>query len=226
MAVVAASADQLAAMRRDASDFQAYVLGPVTRSVLGRYAFCQSLEALRESIPANLLAEHDQANANAVTFARTVRGLNADALELAHHMDDEQGSVLTLGIVRKGAIPTTLSLWPIVPVIVIGAAAYGVWVLLDAWLSVRTLEAQNDALRAKTTAAVTAAIAAAPSPAAAEAMADALERANNAANNVQPGLLDKLAGAASEVGKSVRDSSALLLLVGAAWLWSRRKAAA
>lgn len=241
MDVVAASAEQLAAMRRDASEFQAYALGPVSTAVLRRYAFWRELvsprsvgansqtitDALQAAGIVSVIHENDQADDAAVKFAQAVKLLNAGALELAHHTD-ERGQVLQLGVVRAGSIPTTLQLWPIVPVIVVGAALYGAFVLFDAWLSMRTLEAQSDQLRAKTQAAVSDAVtrAGAQSPQAASMLADALERANNAAAGVQPGLLDRLAGAVSDVGSGIRDSSGLLLLVGAAWLWSRRKRAA
>ncbi|MGV1080695.1 MAG: hypothetical protein ACOYD1_12760 [Candidatus Nanopelagicales bacterium] len=236
MPVVAASADQLAAMRRDADSFQAYALGPASAAVLARYAFWQELAPVTtyqagaaELVGADVVSANHAADDAAVKFAQAVAGLNSGALELAHHLDAEQnGGPLTLGIVRAGTIPKTLGMWPLVPVIVVGAALYGGWLLVNAWLSVRAIEAQNDALRAKTSAVVTDAIAraGAQNPAAARALADAFERANNAAQNVQPGLLDKLAGIGSNVAEGLLDNSTLLLLLGGAWLWSRRKAAA
>lgn len=232
MPIVAASAEQLAAMRRDASEFQAYALGPASRAVLARYAFFLELRRATLAggahlpIDPSVTAENLAADDAAVKFAQGVAGLNDGTLELAHWSDSEQpGAALTLGIVRAGSIPHTLAMWPIVPVIVIGVAAYGTWLLVNAWLSVRTLEAQSDALRVKTAAAVTDAVAraGAQSPQAAAMLADALERANNAANNVQPGVLDALARGVSSVGGAVRDSGWLLLLLGGAWLYSRRK---
>lgn len=242
MTVVAASADQLERMRSDADAFEAYVRGAVSAAVLQRHAFWSELvsprdvgamravltAALESAGITRLAQENEQANANAVKFARVVAGLNAGQFEVAHRMADEKSDALTLGIVRAGSIPHSLQLWPLVPVIVVGAVLYGAWVLVDAWLSMRTLEAQSDALRAKTQAAVSDAVArvGAQDPQAAAALAEALERANNAAAGVHPGLLDKLAGAVADVGAGVRDSSGLLLAFGLAWLWSRRKKAA
>jgi hypothetical protein len=217
-------------MSRDAAAFQAYAVGDVCAAVLSRYAHWQVLRLATfpssGALPTNIVSENELADANAVKFAKLLAGLNAGQLEIAHRMNDEGGS-LVLGIVRAGSIPHSLALWPIVPVIVVGAVLYGAWVLADAWLSMRTLEAQSDSLRAKTQAAVSDAVAraGAQSPQAAAMLADALERANNAASGVQPGLLDKLAGAVADVGTGIRDSSGLLLLLGAAWLWSRRGAA-
>ncbi len=230
MTVAAASAEQLAAMRRDASDFQAYVLGRAATAVLARYAFWEVLylgASPGDAGLADVTAQNLAADVAARSFAKVVAGLNDGSLELVHSTESEQGSQLTLGVMRANAVPKSLGMWPIVPIIIIGAAAYGGWVLVNAWLSVRKLEAENDALRARTAAAVSAAVVrvGATDPQAAAQLADALERANNAASNVQPGLLDKLAGAVGDVGKGVRDSAGIFLLLGAAWLWSRRRAA-
>jgi hypothetical protein len=226
MPVIAASAEQLAAMRRNAAEFQAYALGPVANAVLGRYAFYEAIcKTHPHVLPPALQADNATADVAAVRFAQAGQGLDSGKLELAHHTESEQGGELTLGIVVAGSVPSSLELWPLVGVIVVGAALVGTWLLVDAWLSVRALESQSDALRAKTAAAVTDAIARA-NPADAQAIASALERANNAANNVQPGLLDRLASAAGDVTTAVRDSSWLLLALGGYWLWSRRRRAA
>jgi hypothetical protein len=241
MPVAPANAEQLAAMSRDADAFQAYALGPCASAVLARYAFWQELTQYRNVGAADatlsaalqsagivaLIQEHEAQNAAAVKFAQVVAALNRKQLELAHWSSDEQNDgALTLGIVRAGSIPTELG-WAFVPVIVIGVAAVGLWVVVNAWLSVRQLEAQNDALRAKTQAAVSNAVASVgvKDPQAARMLADALERANAAASGVQPGMLDKLAGAVGDAGRGLQDNATLLLLLGAAWAFSRRRAA-
>lgn len=229
MPVAPANAEQLAAMRRDADAFQAYALGPCASAVLARYAFYESIcKSAPQSLSQALIDENAAADAAAVKFAQAVAALNTGKLELAHWSAQEQNAgALTLGVVRAGSIPRELGLWPIVPVIVIGVAAVGVWLVVNAWLSVRQLEAQSDALRAKTQAAVSLAVtqAGARDPAAATVIAAALERANAAASGVQPGLLDKLAGAVGDVGGGLRDNATLLLVLGAAWAFSRRRAA-
>ena len=191
-------------------------------AVLRRYAYWQVLRDVR--IPGVDVGAQEELDRAAVTFARVVHALNAGAFQLAA-WSDERGK-LTLGVVQRGGKDSELGLWPLIPLVVAGgAAAYGGWILVDAWLAVRALEARTDAARAQAQVAATAAVAAAPNAEAAAKIADALERANRAAANVQPGLLDRLAGAAGAISQTVKDSSgtALLVLAGL-WLWSRRRA--
>lgn len=222
MQLVPASSEQLEELRASAAAFESFVRGAATAAVLRRYAWWSELRSEGRALGIDVAAQ-DDADRQAVAFAQVVRGLDHAELELVG-WQGERGA-LTLGVVRRGTVPGALGLWPLVSVVVVGAVLTAAWVLVDAWLSARTIEAKSDALRAQAQAQATAAIAAAPDADAADKLARALERANRAAAGVQPSLLDKLAGyaaSATDVVGGGLGGGGLLILFGL-WYWSQRK---
>jgi hypothetical protein len=235
--VVPASAEQSRAMTSSARELEPYARGQATLAVLRRYAYWQSLVSsaqpyggvalLAKLVGGDLVNANDNADFAASQFASVLRGLDDGSLELVGWVESASSTDVTLAVTKAGLIARPLGFWPLVPVLVVGALVVGAGVYLaNAWVAMRAVEANADALRAQTQAKVTAAVAgvAAQDPQAAAALADALERANNAAAGVQPGLLDQLAKGLANVTAPLRDAgSSGLLVLAALWYFATRK---
>src|SRR4029077_8362420 len=96
---------------------------------------------LERVIGAELVAAHVAADAAARKYATMVSGLRSGELELQPWIATESGAELNLAVVVKGYAQRSLGLWPIVPLLIIGAVVGAGVYLTHAWLSLRTLEA-------------------------------------------------------------------------------------
>lgn len=241
--IIAATPDQVAAMRANAQAFYDYAQ-QVSRAVTARWAYWNTLTRIANSYgytPEQLLlmgasaGAYDQKTAtriandnagadnNAKSWARAVMALDSGRAELATWTDDKQ---LHLGAVVKGTLPRPLELWPLLPIIVgagLIAAGVGTWLLVDAWLDARTIEAEAARTHAETQKAATdavAAIGAKMGPEAAKLLADAIAKANGAAQQPPQGILSQLASMAGGALQTVQQASTgladntLLILVG------------
>ena len=217
---------QARAVRASVATLERYIRGPVTLAVLRRYAFWHALQQTLPGAAATLAAEHREQDELAQRFAALLRGLDAGTLQVLPWREATEGpAVLRLGVVPAGAIGAGTLGFPILAVIAVGAAAVGAWVLLDAWLAARKLEANTDALRAKTQAEVTRAVTqlSATDPMGARQLANALTAANRAAANVQPGILERIGETVDKITETVSDNSSWLLALAAVWLFGRRR---
>lgn len=242
-AIIAATPQQVEAMRANASAFYSYAQ-QVTRAVTARWAFWNTITRIANSYgytPEQLLQmgaaagafspetaarianDNAAADNTAKSWARAIGALDAGQAELAAWSDDKQ---LNLGVVVKGTLPRPLEMWPILPIIV-GAAAIaagvGAWLLIDAWLDARTIEAGTARVHAETQKAITDAVAAMGAkmgPQAAALLADALAKANAAAQQPPSGIMDQLRQMAGGAIQTVTEhtgavaSGGLLILLG------------
>lgn len=236
---VSATPAQAQELQRQAAAFQQYA-GRVSAAVARRYAFFRTLAedaarnsvSLSDALPASLITANDTATRNAVRWATAVVALDRRTAELAAWTPDN-GATIKLGVVVAGSIPRSLSAWPIIPILYYGAgaiAAVGVWLLGDAWLDARNIEAEAVRVHAETQAAVTAAIAkaSAVNPAYGQMVADSIAKANAATKAPPQGVLASLAesiATATEAGASMVKAGGGLggfaLLLAALYLGSR-----
>lgn len=207
--ILPANPAQIAQLRAGAASFEQYA-GQVSRVVAARWAYWNTLkrEAARYGVNvagvvgAELATAHDQADVAAGQWAGMVRQLDVGRAQLAAWTvpGELDGGQLRLGVVVAGSIPTNLSLWPIVPIIVYAAGAaisVGTWLLADAWLGARKIEAETARLQAQTQAKITQAVAAAAAqggPDAAATVADAIAKANASAQQPTASIFDQILG--------------------------------
>jgi hypothetical protein len=252
MSYAAASPAELSQLQAGVQQLEAYMRGQVARVIAARYAFWQALRAqasqslLEQLVGPELVTLNAQADHNAAEFGKLLRGLDSGELKLAAWTQQSESgatSPLQLGIVRQGTDPGQLGQWQLLAPIIVRTAlqatvAVGSWVLANAWLTSKQLEAQADKVKADTASKITAAVSsvAKQDPAAARALADALGKANDAANSATPGLLDQIGGALRDVtqtmhdvGAGVRESGGEIVFLLLAWLvykaFSGRRAA-
>jgi len=223
---------QLVQVRAGAAELERAMTGEVALAVARRWAFARSLErsataagvslALLSPAVARANAEADQ---HARAWAAMLAGLRTGALVLLPWSQRTEAGLgpVHYGVARAGA----LGVWQLVPALIVGAAAAlasAGWLLSNAWLSARAVQAEADKIRAQTAAAVSGAIteAAKTSPAAAAQLAQALDQANRAAAGAQPSILNSLAGAVDATAFTVRESGPWLVLAGLYLLGRRR----
>jgi hypothetical protein len=202
--VVRPSGDQAAYIAQTDEAVETFIRGRCSDTCA---AFATTWDALRpvaKHLPPKLASE-------CKTLAKDVRGLAAIAggLQLGRYelanWQDEQGQ-LHVGVVPAGSVHTELG-WGVVPVLLIGVAAVGVWVLVDLYLRARELEARAAVKTAELQQQAQNAIASAPADQRA-ALAAAFAKANAALN--PPDWLTRvgmtLANAGAAVGRSVGSS--------------------
>lgn len=238
-AMMPATPQQIVELRRASTQFEAYA-SQVSRAVVGRYLFWASLkqDTARAGVSAaqlvgpELAQVHERADAAARQWATVIRSLDTGRAQLAGWtVPGEAGpQALRLGVVVAGTLPTSLSLFPLVPIIVYavaGGLAVGTWLLTDAWLDARKLEAETGLIVATTRSKISATIAAiaATNPAAAAAVADAVVKANASAGAPQTkGILDKLADLVPDLPSAGDLSGLAWILVGYFLLRGRGRA--
>lgn len=227
--VIAATQEQVSATLKEGARFEAYA-PQVNAAVVARWVWFNKLAA---ETPVGLrrglldLQANERANKTAQLWAQTMRALELGQAELCANSPDG-GRTLLLGVVRTGTLPATLQAWPIVPLVVLAVAAVGTWLLVDAWLTARTIEAEASKLHAQNQAAVTAAIARAKTPADAKVLADAFAKANASVKAPSGGILDRIAqgiGDAFEAAGDLAAKSGTDIAIGVAllaWALSRR----
>jgi hypothetical protein len=228
-AVVPATQEQVRASLQDAQAFEAFAPS-VNAAVVRRWLWLRTLLGERGTWAGFGMLDmkaNERADRSAELWAQAVTALERGQAELAPTSKDG-GRTLALGVVVRGTLPATLQAWPIVPLVVLAVAAVGTWLLVDAWLSARTIEAEAAKLHAQNQAAVTAAIARAKTPADAKMLADALAKANAAVKAPSTGILDRIAqgiGSAFEAAGEAAAKSGTEIAIGVAllaWALSRR----
>lgn len=220
--VRAATPAEIVSLRSATATFQQYA-SAVSRAVAARFAYWESLVDTAADFavdPADIIgAELTQRNVAANEVARkwalVVRALDAGEAQLAAWSETEGGS-LHLGVVRRDTL--TLQGWPLVPLIVVGALSVGAWMIADAWLTARTIEADALLLRSQTEAAASKAVveASRTNPQAAAVLADALKRASSQASQPASSVFDRLLGASGQ------STVGIGLILAALWLLSRK----
>lgn len=229
--VVPATQEQVAAALKDGQRFESYA-PQVNAAVVRRWLWFNTLAFENVGLRRGLLdlQANERANKSAEIWAQAMRALELGRAELCPTSKDG-GRTIALGVVQRGTLPETLQVWPVLPLVVLAVGAVGVWLLADAWLTARTIEAEALRLHAENQAAVTKAIASAKTPADAQALADALAKANNAvkAPTPAPGIIDQIAAGIGNVfkaaGKAATESGTEIALVAAFlfYAFSRRK---
>lgn len=234
MEVVQANTQQAAALVANAKQLEQFVAAAQS-TIAGRYAWWQTVRNfagqfdvnLADVLSAELVDLNAKCDGQARDFATAVLALNNGTAELVGR---EVGNELRLAVAAKGAIPRPLGVWPIVPIILVGAGLVAGVVMMDAWLDMRQAEADAQKAQAANVAkwAELAQKAQAIGPDAMKQLQRVIDAANNAAAQPAGGILAKLARPVTAVVDTVTEAAEdtggwLVLAVIAAFALSRRK---
>lgn len=217
-AVVRPTAALASGLQQQATDLEAFVRGSCSDRCAEFVAAWTALKPLRRWLPQQLVGECTALRARIKSLAGVAGGLQAGTLELCAW---QRGDTYAIGVVRAGTVPRGDDMgWVLVPVIVVGIAAVGVWVLVDLWLTARQLEAQAQIKRAELAAAAQQAITLAP-PDQRAALASAMAQANQsiAVATQTPDWLTRVGNVASQVASSLFDGVIPWLMLAALMLW-------
>lgn len=187
-----------AGLAAQAAAIEKFIRGQCSVSCARFAGTWSALRPFAAVLPSNLGAECDALTGEITKFAAVVAGLQAGRFELCA-WQSAPGS-FRIGVVKKGSVPHDGMGWAIVPIIVIGVAVVGVWILADLYLKSRELEAAAHVKQAELQQQMTHAIASAPADQR-DQLAAALARAN--ASAAPQDWLTRIGNALSDAGDRV-----------------------